>query len=54
MHIDIGVPMNKEKKRRRYSRFIKNEAEHIIDNMVSERVRLTLAKMRKIRRMLAL
>jgi hypothetical protein len=54
MHIDIGAPKNKEKKRRRYSRFIKNEAEHIVDNMVNETVRLTLAKMRKIRRILTL
>jgi hypothetical protein len=33
---------------------IKNEAEYIVDNMVTERVRLTLEKMRMIRRMLTL
>jgi hypothetical protein len=32
----------------------KNEAEHIVDNLVTERVRLTLGKMRKIRRILTL
>jgi len=33
---------------------IKNEVEHIDDNMVTERVQLTLGKMRKIRRILTL
>jgi hypothetical protein len=50
MHIDIGAPENKEKKKTIYSRlYKKNEAEHIVDNMVIERVRLTLGKMRKIK-----
>jgi hypothetical protein len=54
MHIDTGAPKNK-KKRRIYSKlYKKNEAENIVDNMVTERVRLTLGKMRKIRWILTL
>ena len=52
MHIDIGAPKNKEKKTDRL--YKKNEVEHIVDNMVTERVRLTLGKMRKIRSILTL
>ena len=54
MHINIGTQKNKEKKDGYIADCIKNEAEHIVDNMVTERVRLTLEKMRMIRRILTL
>jgi hypothetical protein len=47
MHIDIGAPKNQEKKYGYIAYCIKNEAEHIVDNMVTERVTAYIRKNEK-------